>query len=182
MKEGSLIWEYILNERTFGVISAYVFNLTDEKNKERHELLRKDIRKTGLGYIEQKSGYSYLSDNGNGIPVEEYSFFIPEISYDKLLELGKKYNQESVIYKNSERFDLIEGSTEKVIISFSKESMTFKPENLKNAWSSFLKSKNKNALKLYTFYLKEFVVPTKSEMIMNQKNKELLRVKIIDLF
>lgn len=83
-------------------------------NKERHQSLKKDIRKLGYGYIEVDGNYTYeamkipdvnlIVDNMN---VEEESLLVPgggNLSLEEvhtfredIIQLGKKYNQESVI-------------------------------------------------------------------------------------
>ncbi len=62
-KESSLsrIWQHITNpERSFGVISAYLDIFTDSENIQRHDKLEQVIREYGFGFVEQKSGYTYL--------------------------------------------------------------------------------------------------------------------------
>lgn len=203
LQESSLsrIWQHINNGDTFAVISAYVSNLSEKENLERHEQLRKDIRSFRLGYIEQKSGYSYLdkSTGTEGI-VQEKSFFIPEITLAVALGLGREYNQETIIFKNNDRFVLIRPDNKQVEMSFSKRTdmdkksdrpLTFDPEILKYAYSSLLKA-NKNNKAPYAFKvqdddvevqdIQEIVIPSKTESYLGMKKRTLAEAKWISIF
>lgn len=77
--------------QTFGFIIAenpYAEKSDTRFNKEANDRLRYDLKKHGLGYQMVKGKYG----------TEENTFFIPNISKSELLELGRKYEQESVIF------------------------------------------------------------------------------------
>ncbi len=95
----SRIWQHVEDpKRVFGVISAFRGEYKRPENNERHKRLMFDIRDLGYGYIEMDGGY--LETVGDKVQlVEEMSFYLPGISYKHLIELGNKYEQESVIYK-----------------------------------------------------------------------------------
>ena len=177
----SRIWQHIKSDRSFGVISAYVIGLGEKDNQERHNNLKQDVKSLKLGYVEQISGYSY---EGEDEQVKEKSLFIPNISLDQLLKLGKKYEQESVVYKDNDRFDLIKVSSGSVIVSFQKKNtpLTFDKNVFKNAYSQFIKSKNKNRLKPFAFKVLEVRIPDLSESILASKDKKLAKVNYIPLF
>lgn len=177
----SRIWQHIKSDRSFGVISAYVIGLGEKDNQERHNNLKQDVKSLKLGYVEQISGYSYEGEDNQ---VKEKSLFIPNISLDQLLKLGKKYEQESVVYKDSDRFDLIKVSSGSAIVSFQKKNtpLTFDKNVLKNAYSQFIKSKNKNRLKPFAFKVLEVRIPGLSESILASKDKKLAKVNYIPLF
>lgn len=75
---------------SFGVISAYASG-PKSKNKERHGELVADLQR--LGYRR----FSVLKGSWEG--VAERSIIIPDIKPEHLFELGRKYGQDSVIYK-----------------------------------------------------------------------------------
>ena len=180
----SRIWQHIKNNTSFGVISAFMSGLSLEENLKRHNSLKSDIKGLKLGFIEQRSGYTYLKKDETEEQVEEMSFFVPNITYQQIINLGKKYNQETIIYKDNYRFDLIDCESGRVEMSFSKDNThTFNPEVLKYAWSQFLKSKNKNALKSNAFYTLEQYIPSKADSLKNLKEgKVLAKVREIKLF
>lgn len=96
----SRIFQFIKENRSFAMISAYKLGLPLVENKERHNNLRNDIRNLNLGYIETYGGYSYGKDQFS----HEKSFFIPNIDRKTAIALGKKYDQQAVIYKDDNEF------------------------------------------------------------------------------
>ena len=178
----SRVWQHINNKETFGIISAYKNDLSFDENKQRHEQLREDIRKK-YGYIELNSGYTYKN---NDVDVEqqvkEQSFFVPKIELSYLINLGNKYEQETIIYKDENQFSLIDPKTKSIEQNFEKgNGLTFNQDNLKDAWSEFVKSKNKNNIKPFSFILKE-VFLSKIDLYKAIKDKKRPEVKLIDLF
>jgi hypothetical protein len=137
----SRVWQFIQDpNKTFGIVSAYRndhvimsdSNPSEEdilKNKKqnkivsekKHKELKEKIRDMGLGYVELIGGTQEKTPDGKEIDVIEDSLFIPNIAKDDLMELGKQYNQDSVIYKNKNTFAIIltKGS------AFGKEDMNF---------------------------------------------------------
>jgi hypothetical protein len=156
LKESSLsrVWGHIKGDRSFAVVSAFRGEFTPVENEHRHAELKKMVRGMGLGFIEQKSGYTYTSpDTGEEGRVEEKSVFIPNCNLKQALQLGKHFRQESVIYKDANRFDLIDTSGS-VIMRFSRKDedgvITFDPSVLKYAYSQFIKG-NQSAKSPYAF-------------------------------
>ena len=103
----SRVWQHITDsDRSFAVISAY---LTDDENNDlNHEELKKDIRKLNLGFIELDTGYTYkIKSSDDEKMANEKSYFIPEISKRNAIKLGKKYKQESILWKDKNEFIMI---------------------------------------------------------------------------
>jgi len=74
-----------------GIVTAenpYGQQATNEYNKEHQEKLKKDIRHLNYGYIQIKGKYGS----------EENPFLIPNITKDHIIALGRRFEQESVIY------------------------------------------------------------------------------------
>ena len=65
-----------------------------EENNRKTEQLKKDIKDLGLSYIK-----TYGAWRDEGPVTQEESFLIPNITKEQALELGKKYGQYSVIFK-----------------------------------------------------------------------------------
>jgi hypothetical protein len=76
----------------FGVMSAYGPHSKSE-NQKRHGQLMADL---------QKMGYRPTPLRGSWEGVAEKSMLIPNMKPEHLFELGKKYDQQSVIYKSKE--------------------------------------------------------------------------------
>lgn len=182
----SRIWQHIRNDKSFGVVSAYKYNIDEEENFKRHLELLEDIRSMKHGFIEQISGYKYLSDDNNKeILVKERSFLVPNVSLSEILKLGKKYEQESIIYKDKERFDLIKVYDSSIVKQYKKDSdqvLNFNEEDLKDAWSQFIKTKGKGDKIPYSFTLKEVVPPSRLEAYQCLGTGKLAEAKIIRLF
>ena len=69
--------------------------LQSEENNRKTEELKKDIKDLGLSYIK-----TYGAWRETGATTQEDSFLIPNITKEQALELGKKYGQYSVIFKD----------------------------------------------------------------------------------
>lgn len=98
----SRILTHIEKTKSFGVISPFRKENSDKENEENFKELASTVRKMGYGYIQLRGGY-----NGDEGFFAEKSLFIPNIKRNEIIELGKKYNQHSVIHKDENSFDLI---------------------------------------------------------------------------
>lgn len=187
LNESSLsrVWQHLTNSDTFAVISAFRGVNTKKQNLEYHNALKKDVRSAGYGFIEQKSGYTYTNpDKDEGGVVEEMSLFIPNIKLDQALKLGKKYGQESILWKDEDKFVLINCDSKGTMATFSKTAgdkpLTFDPNTLKMAYSELVKG-NKNSRKPYAFKMMgevyELQVPTRLEAVIANKKNELPEAK-----
>jgi len=95
----SRIMQHITNDKSFGVVSASRKSNSDKENDDLYKELIKDVRKMGYGYIKLRGGYK--EETGF---VNEKSLFIPNITKNDIIKLGKKYNQDSVLYKDYNGF------------------------------------------------------------------------------
>lgn len=164
----SRVWQHVTNSKSFAVISPFRSENPLEKNLELYDQLKKDVSGLGHGYIQQKSGYTYA----DGTPAEERSLLIPNISFEDAVKLGKKYNQETIIFKDAEQFILYNPTTKEIVMNFSKDKgLTFDPEVLKYAYSEFLKSKSKNSIKPFAFVVKELHDPSRTDSYRALKEK-----------
>jgi len=123
----SRVWQFIEDKnRSFGIVSAFRNDHIKMDNKsptedevksnkkqniiaskKKHKELKEKIRDMGLGYVELAGGTQETNQQGQTINVLEDSLFIPNISRDDLLNLGREYNQDSVIYKNGDQFAML---------------------------------------------------------------------------
>lgn len=124
LKESSLsrVLQHINDpKRIFGVMSPSRKEYSDEVNENRYKELISKIRKMGYGYIPMRGGYK--EEEGF---VNEKSLFIPNINRTEIINLGKEYDQFSVIHKDLVDFSEI-GTNQnsgigKIINSFKIES------------------------------------------------------------
>jgi hypothetical protein len=70
---------------------------------ERHAELKDAVRDMGYGFIEMRGGYK----EEDGGFVNELSLFVPNVSKRDIMDLGSKYDQDSVIFKDKDQFSLI---------------------------------------------------------------------------
>lgn len=84
--------------RQFGVVSAYRSNLSKSENQKRHGQLMADLQK--MGYKSVESMKSSWEDMDTKVTHKEKSIYVPHISFEDLHELGKKYEQDAVLYKD----------------------------------------------------------------------------------
>lgn len=116
----SRIFQYIEDDKKdFGIVSAFRAVNSDKENKARHEELKKLVREMGYGYIEMRGGYK--GDEGFN---EELSLLIPNITKKGIVDLGRKFQQHSVMHKNDQDFYYIgtndEAGVGKVLMRFKK--------------------------------------------------------------
>jgi hypothetical protein len=183
----SRVWQHITKDTPFGVVSAFRFELSEEENLKRHEALKKKAREMGYGFIEQRGGYTYSDEAAGEKTFEERSLFIPGVDLEDLTKLGEEFGQETVIYKDATRFDLVNCATGETVISFAKNGsvFTFDKEDLKNAWSQLLKtnSKTPSKSKMFAFKLQEKRVPSMADSLLALKEKRgLAETAWVDVF
>jgi len=198
----SRILQHIESTPTFAIISAYRGE-DPIANSQSHTQLKKDVKSLGYGYIDQDSGYSYKNPKNNDEEEmkEEESLFIPNMSLKDAMALGKKYDQESILWKDNERgFVLMYTTGDRVgeiDMNFQNKiggkNITFNPDVLKIAYSA-LKRANKTQKNVKFAYkgkfddkpnvseneytltsLKEAVIPSRTEaMKSGYKNNKIV--------
>jgi Protein of unknown function (DUF3293) len=84
--------------RQFGVVSAYRSGLSKSENQKRHGELMKDLQK--MGYKGMEPLKSSWEDMSTKVTHKEKSIYVPHIKFEDLHELGKKYEQDAVLYKD----------------------------------------------------------------------------------
>ena len=154
------IYQHVVSNpkmNSWAVITASRGELSKAENKKRNKELEADLRKMGLGFVhvdgmwreckDQSIDYSKCPDNMK-VPTEEKSLFIPNISQQHIQALGKKYQQDSVLFadektkangeatfidsKSGEAFNIGKFAPGKVAQGYSKmkggKVFTFEPE------------------------------------------------------
>jgi len=97
----SIVWKYIENnEETCGIVSAYRENLKEEENDKRYSQLKQTARNSGYVYVEIRGGYK---EKERGF-VRVKALFVLRIKKNGIINLGKKYEQNSVVYKDDKAF------------------------------------------------------------------------------
>lgn len=152
LNESSLsrIYQHIESkDSVFVIISA--FQAADPKEDQRnHAQLAKDIRALGYGYIEFDSQWKY----DDGTIAGEQSFFVPKMTKQDGLKLCKKYNQEAIIFKDSEGMvELRQNGSVGMKFNSSSQKQNFTQAN-KDLFSKLKKGSHKG--KNFTFTLKEY--------------------------
>lgn len=99
----SRLWKYQeSDDMNFAILSADRSERSEEENKEKNKELKKDIKDMGYWYTELKGGYVEVSEDGQRVPVDgENSLIVPNMTRDEAIELGKKYDQDSVMFKDA---------------------------------------------------------------------------------
>jgi hypothetical protein len=143
--------------KNWGVVTASRGELTSAENKQRNKELENDLRKMGYGFVhvdgmwqecrKPDTEYKDCPDDMK-VPTAEKSLFIPNISQEHIQSLGKKYQQDSVLFadaktkakgeatfidsKSGEAFNIGKFSPGKVAQGYSKlkggKVFTFEPE------------------------------------------------------
>jgi hypothetical protein len=116
--------------------------------------LKKTVRDMGYGYIEMKGGYK--EEEGF---VNEKSLFIPNIKQKEIVDIGKQYEQWSVLYKDDDKFVELGSKPAsgigRVLNTFvkGKDNMTFAKDAIKDFFSSLLKGSHRG--RKFVFKLQE---------------------------
>jgi hypothetical protein len=112
INEASLgrIYQHVVSNpkmKNWGVVTASRGELTPAENKQRNKELENDLRKMGYGFVhvdgmwqecrKPDTEYKDCPDDMK-VPTEEKSLFIPNISQQHIQALGKKYQQDSVLF------------------------------------------------------------------------------------
>jgi hypothetical protein len=95
------IWQIIKKGEDFGVISAHDYKQDANGNQEKHQQLAEELDLLKLKYIEFTSGYKVI-DNGKQSIVSQKMFFVGGIAHGIIMGLGEKYDQENIIFGNSD--------------------------------------------------------------------------------
>jgi hypothetical protein len=144
--------------KNWGVVTASRGELTAAENKQRNKELEADLRKLGYGYVhvdgmwqecrKPDTEYKDCPDDMK-VPTTEKSLFVPNISKEHIQSLGKKYQQDSVLFadeetkakgeatfidsKSGEAFNIGKFSPGKVAQGYSKlkggQVFTFEPKD-----------------------------------------------------
>lgn len=116
LNEASLgrIYKHVVSNpkmKNWGVVTASRGELTAAENKKRNKDLEADLRKMGYGFVhvdgmwqecrKPDTEYKDCPDDMK-VPTQEKSLFIPNISKDDVQSLGKKYEQDSVLFADEE--------------------------------------------------------------------------------
>lgn len=99
----SRLWKYQEHpEMDFAILSADRSERSAEENKKKSQELRKDINDKGYWYTELKGGYVEVGEDGKRIPVDgEDSYIVPKMSKEDAIELGQKYDQDTIMFKDA---------------------------------------------------------------------------------
>ena len=144
----SRVWSH--TKKGFIMLSAFVPDITEEKNMDKHNELKNFIRQNKLGFFEIDGVYTY--DDGN--VQNELSVFIPynkeemdDNDFEKFAKLlQKKFKQESVLYGIDDETFLIRGK-DKVEMIGNKLSI----DKITNAYSKLKHGKNKGRAFSFAF-------------------------------
>jgi hypothetical protein len=99
------------NVKSWGMITAFRSANTPKENRTLNKELADTIRGKGLGFFKVEGRWRECQDvnvkyadcpTNKLVDSIEITYFVPNISMDLVHELGKKYDQDSVLYGGSE--------------------------------------------------------------------------------
>ena len=108
------IYQHVVSNpkmNSWAVITASRGELSKAENKKRNKELEADLRKMGLGFAHADGMWRECKDQTIEykncpeelrVPTEEKVLFIPNISKEDAKALGKKWNQDSVLFADGE--------------------------------------------------------------------------------
>ena len=166
----SRIWQFVESPTgTFGVMSSNRGEYSKEQNNQRHIELKTLVRGMGLGFIELKGGF--MEEGGF---VEEISLFIPNISKEEIVNLGIKFDQYTILFKNEIEFVAIgtnkNSGINKVLDSFkfnaNKENFSLDPNLFKSFYSKLLKGNHQD--KKFLFNMNEMILSERERLTFSE--------------
>jgi len=141
----SRLYQYVEDrDKDFAIISASRSEYSADDNAERFNQLKETVRELGYGYIELRGGYIETAEDGKTVEVTEDSLLIPKIEKDEAIALGSEFEQESILYKNSESMAYILTTGENIgktdmEFKFGANRSNFSVDDPLNAYFSSLK-------------------------------------------
>jgi hypothetical protein len=127
---------------SFAIITAFRGGFTYKQNLSRNKQLESSVRSLGLGFFKQKGYWNECEDPNIEYkdcpadkikPVIELSLFIPNIQFNDAVKLGKKFDQDAIVYQGPDTDDKVE------LISKSGSSIMklgkFAPNKVSQAYS-----------------------------------------------
>lgn len=97
------IYSHLKDDDKWVIISPYRSNKTDNENKENMKELKSIVKNSGYSYTELKAVWTERDkDTGEINRSNEYSLLIYNMGKRKAIELGKKYEQSSVLVKEND--------------------------------------------------------------------------------
>lgn len=109
----SRVYQYLKDpDIEFGIISACRNENSEKENATLSSNLYIDLRNSGAGIVKVKGGYLEKTDDGSTIQVEETSYIVRGLSKKQLFDLGRKYQQDSILWKDKDgcRYIYMNGS------------------------------------------------------------------------
>lgn len=151
----SRLWQHTKGKSTFAIIGSQDQDTKESRLPELVDEIRVLSRnKAGIGYNYIEGTYTYE----NGEIGTEDSIIIYNLSKGDALNIGRKLNQETVIWKDENFFGMIKCGDGSVDFEFDNKdkNMNFSPDAIKQ-FSSRLRGKGhaKNAPFVFELYLRE---------------------------
>lgn len=160
----SRIWQYTQNGMNFAIIGSQDQDTKkDRSNELRYEIDKLSDKRKNITFRVLKGTYTY-EDGSLG---EETSYLINNLSKEDAIRIGRKLNQESIIWKDNDFFGFIDMASGNPDGELSKDrkNMSFDKDAIK-AFGSRLNSKH-NKGQGFVFKMSELVNDNKGSSIKN---------------
>ena len=103
----SRIYRHTQVDSTFAVIGSEDKDTKEDRSSELLDLVRKYSRKKHIGFNTVKSAYTYKAEGKEKRVFQEKSLILYDIHKKTALDIAKKINQETILWKDSEFFGVI---------------------------------------------------------------------------
>ena len=110
VNEASLgrIYQHIKDDKPFAAMTAFRKSCSKNENLQNNKVLKSLVKSADFGFVEVIGSYPEPQDDGEVVVVKENSIFIfgkrsddEEVLKKLVKQLGKKYEQDSVLFKYS---------------------------------------------------------------------------------
>ena len=114
VNEASLgrIYQHINDDKPFAAMTAFRKSSSKKENLQNNKVLKSLVKSADFGFVEVIGSYPEPQDDGEVVVVKENSIFIfgkrsddEEVLKKLVKQLGKKYEQDSVLDRKSTRLN-----------------------------------------------------------------------------
>lgn len=146
-----------------------------QENEEKTKKLASVLLSKGYGYVPVKGGYVEEREDGSKVTVEETSFLVRRITKQEALDLCKKFEQQTILWKDKDGCRYLDANGKqygKTFKSISQEKEAVKEYFTKikrgNRKFAFIAEKQENSMcRAYMGKLNEYKIIVRNKSLEN---------------
>lgn len=161
----SRIWQHTHDDVDFAIIGSQDQDTHEDRSSELKSLVDAETRAALRDH--RPNGYKWLNGNytyNTGEHGAELSCMLMYITLDKALEIARKLNQETIIWKDDDFFGIVDVATGKPIDRFSTspKNLSFDDDSVRQFGSALISKHNKGHG--FTFVIED-LIPSHQKLV-----------------